>query len=87
MDRDRAVEVVFDIAERLKVLAAAIGILLMVAGGVAGIGWVVTAIDREGCEAIAKDSGVKTRYPGPMTGCQIYINGRWIPKENWRETP
>lgn len=39
--------------------------------------------DRESCEAIAK-SGYHVEYRGLLEGCYVNINGRWIPRENWR---
>lgn len=40
-------------------------------------------IERAKCNRISSDSNIKTSYR-LLGGCYVEVNGRMIPKENWR---
>jgi len=40
-------------------------------------------LGRAECNRINSDSGIRTSYRLPG-GCYVEVNGRMIPKENWR---
>lgn len=54
-----------------------LGIIGAIVGGVYGC-------DCAECNARTKNIGFDHRFLFPFGGCQIYINGSWIPLDNWR---
>lgn len=55
--------------------AAAIILLLLM------FGWEMAA-----CHGKWEKSGFESSY-GPIQGCIVNVNGRWLPSENYREMP
>lgn len=47
------------------------------------VGTPVVLIDKAGCNRIASDSNINTEYR-LIGGCYVEVNGRMIPKDNWR---
>ena len=55
---------------------------ILVFGSVVGV--CVYAASRHSCAETGKTTGYETRYPSIWTGCQVKVDGRWVPRDTWR---
>ncbi len=46
--------------------------------------FVVSWVERNGCENIHDETGLPTKYV--VTTCYVKVNGQWVPERNWRAT-
>lgn len=64
---------------RLQELIIAIVLSVIVYGG-------LLLVQQYRCDAMWGKSGMETSW-GPIQGCLVQSDGRWIPSENFREMP
>lgn len=69
-----------DVGE-MALLGAILVAVLVVIGLVVGIPTYL--VDKAQCNRIASDSNINTDYRF-IGGCYLEVNGRMIPKDNWR---
>lgn len=65
-----------------EIIAGAIITLIAVAIIALPIYWVA----KYSCEQHWRDAGFESRF-GVFAGCQLYVDGRWIPSEVYRVVP
>lgn len=57
-----------------------IGVVLAFFLGLYGL---IYYVDNRQCNAI-RINGIESRYQGVIEGCYVKVDGRFIPKDNWR---
>ena len=56
-------------------------LILAIIGGIVGG---IYGCDCAECNGRTQNIGFEHRYMWPFGGCQIYVNGSWIPLDNYR---